>query len=431
MSRVIRGWEAGEKYQNLFKKFQTGLQLWCRTGKEPEAGNEDVRYYLDLQEKRRKEHDLEIKIKIEPEGAVYSSHNVTASIGIPGYHSLSKFNQSTYYQQINQETEYKRKDKTVYKKKVYHIQYQTIIDPEEGQENVGSISYLCPNCGSISTVNTLKEKGCPFCGTRYLMKDLFPKVTNFYCIDAGGMSNKQFSNMKRNLFIGGIIVSSINTGLNYFIKGDLTLAYALVMLILGVPLFMFFLYFIYSIFLLFRLILKAGKALTFVSWISGSKKLITKTLKKYDPSFDYEYFEGKALALARIIMFSKEPQEFVQYEGPDISRKFEDVIDMKYRGGFSISSIQKKEDKIKVSLKLFLTNTIDTGDQLKDKDQTVKIDMYHHIEFPIDKAFSILKVECPSCGGSFDAGKQKYCPYCKRKFDAGMKDWIVTRIERK
>ena len=52
--------------------------------------------------------------------------------------------------------------------------------------NDGSMSgdelYCCPNCSAISSVKSLLA-GCPYCGTRFQMTDLFPKVTDFYYSD--------------------------------------------------------------------------------------------------------------------------------------------------------------------------------------------------------------------------------------------------------
>ena len=39
--------------------------------------------------------------------------------------------------------------------------------------------YCCPNCGAVSSVSALLE-GCSYCGTKFLMEDLYPKITSFY-----------------------------------------------------------------------------------------------------------------------------------------------------------------------------------------------------------------------------------------------------------
>lgn len=162
----------------------------------------------------------------------------------------------------------------------------------------------------------------------------------------------------------------------------------------------------------------------------GQRKKITRQLSQYDPAFSYEYFEGKALSLARMILFHDDLKNCVQYKGKDISHSFADLIDIQYRGGFGVQSITKNQDRIEVVLRLYLTTTMDTGSKITQKDETIKIWMYHHVEFPVDPAYSIKMVKCPCCGGSFDAGKAKECPYCNQEYDAGVHDWVVTRIER-
>lgn len=95
-----------------------------------------------------------------------------------------------------------------------------------------------------------------------------------------------------------------------------------------------------------------------------------------------------------------------------------------------MESIQRNQDRIEVVLKLYLTNTIDDGKKISQKDEAIRIWMYHHVQFPVDPTYSIRKVQCPCCGGSFDAREQKTCPFCNQEYDAGINDWVVTKIQR-
>ena len=38
------------EHADLFKRFLKEIQLWCRTGKEPKTGSQDINYCLALQE---------------------------------------------------------------------------------------------------------------------------------------------------------------------------------------------------------------------------------------------------------------------------------------------------------------------------------------------------------------------------------------------
>ena len=50
----------------------------------------------------------------------------------------------------------------------------------KGQKNSeidADANYVCPHCGAPTVVRKLAE-GCEFCGTRFLLNDLYPKITN-------------------------------------------------------------------------------------------------------------------------------------------------------------------------------------------------------------------------------------------------------------
>lgn len=57
-------------------------------------------------------------------------------------------------------------------------------------ENQNSeVACSCPNCGAVSNVRELLN-GCKNCKTRFIMDDLFPKVTNFYFVKTYSLANK-------------------------------------------------------------------------------------------------------------------------------------------------------------------------------------------------------------------------------------------------
>lgn len=417
-------------YDSLFQKFRLGLQNWCRTGKEPSAGDQDMKYYLDLQEKRLKDHELIMEMDMESEEEIMSVGQVSENIPIIGS-GFAKFSKSLYAQYLNRSVKYLRNGKEVFKKADYPVMYQTIISPQPEEKGIGKTSYVCPNCGAVSTLEELQETGCPFCGTRYLMKDLYPKVANFYFVDNGSKSEGTWKSEKNRILFGAAVLSIIQNVYTLITDPDFSLLQAIPTLILGFGLWAFAIYLVYSIWHLIKLIKGGAKATVLIGSTAGSKRKISDTLKQFAADFDYEYFEGKALSLARILMLSKKPEDFVQYKGGALSDSFSDVVDIQYRGRIGVRKVRNVNNRIEVVLDLYLTNTLDQGGKLKQKDEVIEITMYHKADFPVDKSFSILKVQCPNCGGSFDAAKKKCCPFCDSEYDAGISDWIVTKIRRK
>lgn len=418
-------------HANLFARFIKELQLWCRTGKEPAGADQDMRYYLDLQEKRLKEHNLQVDRRFEPDGKVYSSYQVMNSIPLlNAANYFSRFRRSTYFQFGNETVSYYRDSKEIYSKNKTVTMYQTIIDPEPGDRHVGETSYICPNCGAISTVKTLQEEGCPYCGTRFIMKDLYPKVTNYYCLENNNLDNKRQKRHKRIVWGGAALVSLFFT-LQSVSRGEgMTALSAVMAFVLGSLISALAIHLCVSLFYLGGLIVGSFKSVGVTGASAGTKRKITNRLSQYNPSFSYEYFEGKALSLARMILFHDDLSNCVQYKGKDLSNQFAELIDVQYRGGMGVQSIRANADRIEVVLNLYLTDTIDNGKKITVKNETVRIWMYHNVRFPVDPAFSIRKVQCPCCGASFDARTIKACPYCHQEYDAGINDWVVTRIER-
>lgn len=43
--------------------------------------------------------------------------------------------------------------------------------------------YICPNCNNIVKIEELESEGCSYCGTKFLMSQLYPKVTNYYILE--------------------------------------------------------------------------------------------------------------------------------------------------------------------------------------------------------------------------------------------------------
>lgn len=422
-------WNAEDQYNELFQKFRMGIQSWCRSGKEPRVGSQDMKYYLDLQEKRLKDHDLSLDLRIQPEQDVQSIHQISSDMPVLGS-KFSRFDQFLYVQYVTRTLTFSRNNKELLQKKDCPAMYQTILNPDSADPNLGKTTYVCPNCSAISTIETLQDTGCPYCGTRYLMKDLYPKVTNYYFIDNGFKSESGWKTKKKQMFLAAGCISLAQVMYTFLTDAEFGVIQAFGTLLLGFGLWTLILYMGYSLWLLIYTAVQAGKSIPLVSSTAGSKAKLTQKLKCFDPAFDYEYFEGKALALARILMLSQNPDEFVQYHGPKLADRFSDVVDIEYRGGIGVRSIRKNQNRIEVELNLFLTNTVDCGGRLSRKNETIQLNMYHNADFPVDTAFSIVKVQCPNCAGSFDAGKEKTCPYCGQPYDAGINDWVVTKITR-
>lgn len=212
----------GNRYEGIFQKFRLGLQNWCRTGKEPVAGDQEL-----------------------------------------------------------------------YQKQDYLAMYQTILDPEPEDKGLGQTAYVCPNCGSISKLEVLQETGCPYCGTRYLMKDLYPKVTNYYFVDTGSKPESGRGKLKFRILLAAACASLLQTGYAMMTDAEMDILSGAMTLLVGFGFWAFIIYFVYSMWLLIHAGKEAAEAVSLVGATAGSKAKITRQLQECDPAFDYEYFEGQ------------------------------------------------------------------------------------------------------------------------------------------
>lgn len=428
---VLKSWESD--YSELFQNFLKELSQWPDTGTEPRSGNQDIRYYLDLEEHRLKERGLSTKLAFKAYDQVSQGSKVLKSVPILNAFESVRYNQSMSYQTVERKVEYFRNGKSVYQNKKDLTAYLTIIEPKEGNENIGEETYSCPNCGAISKIHVLKEEGCPYCRTKYLITDLFPKVTNFYFLENATVSKKAEKGM-RLFILAGIAVTYLIGGMFLLVSlGSPDFEETLAEVLIGTLTFGTLFgaiggYMLYSVLMLIRFFHQAGKAMPAGIGSVGSRSSITRQAAKFDPAFSYEYFEGKALALARIIMFSSDLTNCVQYSGSGLNEAFREIIHINYRGGMKFCSIERKGDVLEVNLQLYLTNTYDNGKKIREKDEVIHIILQHNAEFKVVPDFSIKKVECPDCGGSFDATRYQKCPYCNSRYDVSRDDWTVKRI---
>lgn len=430
-SDVLKSWESD--YSELFQNFLKELSQWPDTGTEPRSGNQDIRYYLDLEEHRLKERGLSMKLDFKAYDYVASGSKVVKAVPILNVFEFARYGQSTDYQTVEKRVEYFRNGKSVYRNKKDLTAYLTIIEPKKGNENIGEETYSCPNCGAITKIHVLEEEGCPYCRTKYLITDLFPKVTNYYFLDNAKVSEKIDKGMKRYVFAGigvfyimGLIFIVGSIGSPDFVE-------TLIMTVIGVLIGGGMMgaiggYMTYSMTLLARTLFMAGKTMPVNLGSAGSRSKITRDVSKFDPAFSYEYFEGKALSLTRIVVLSPDPANCIQYSGSKIKECFREIINIDYRGGMHFISLQRKEDVLEVKLQLYLKNTYDTKGKIKEKDEVISLTLHHKAEFKVVPDFSIKKVECSGCGGSFDATRYQKCPYCNQKYDVGRDDWIVKDI---
>ena len=134
----------------------------------------DLDFALDLQKKRLDEKGVKIQTAFTDKETVKDETPVNACTAYDMGECKSNIASKTY-----EVTEKYFKDGKKKKKIKDRFFFYTMITRLENRNS--EVACSCPNCGAVSSVRELLN-GCKNCKTRFIMDDLFPKVTNFYFV---------------------------------------------------------------------------------------------------------------------------------------------------------------------------------------------------------------------------------------------------------
>jgi len=399
-------------------QFTQQLHEWSLSGKEPLLASKDLRFFLDLQDKSLKSsgtirEEEYSHVKEEIKGCLDRKEN--------GYSS------KILYREAIQNITYLKNGKKVKKIRRPVTLYVSFTD-KEGHEDR---EYSCPNCGHKMSAIQARD-GCPFCGTFFETDDIYPCVSSYYTVPAVVERTGVMDRLKREMLIAGIICGTAVTVLYFFTLNDMqVLLKILAALFMGAffgAVSAFLWYMMRSYIILIKMFIEAGRAMPLLKTLRSRRKMLT-FMKAYEPDFSYEAFEGRVLSLLRTIVFSADRDTLSLYEGKADLSAFADIIDMQYRGAVYIKKCEKIDDLLNVEGIAYLTDTY-IRRSVQEKDEKIHFVLQKEVTGHADPGFSIHRVLCPSCGGSFDAMHQRNCPYCGNQYDLKKKDWIVKDMKK-
>ena len=406
-----------------FETFAVELEEFTKTGRLPESCDQDMKYCLELQRERQKEKGLIMKYEFVPRGHFAEGGGIGRGWEDVRYRTRMEYRTCRWERML-----YKDKKK-VFQSKENSLFYQMITDTQDSHL-VEEDNYTCPNCSAISKVKELIN-GCSYCGTFFKMEDLFPKTTNFFMIKDQGFTEKEinkdiFKTIFPSMLIWFVICSYI-----YNTQNDngilLNMISGLFAGVIGGGIMGYFIWAIKKICSLFA---EAGKSISMVASASGSAKWFENQMKKYSPEFSYEYFTSKVISMLKMMIYAKDPRELPFYTGEAIERLFTDIVDSYYRGALALKKFTVQEDYCYVTVDAFMEDLYD-GNKIRKKRDVFRLVLRKNITIPIQMNFSITKINCKSCGASFDATKQRTCPNCNSKYEIADDDWQIMQITKR
>ena len=397
-------------------------------GTEPEHASADMRYYLHQHEKRLADMGVKLQRRytITPDGA-----KATRSKNRPPYTASLSFIECDSSTQITNASTQKIMKKH---KRSASIFYTNILDRADAQ----NAAYECPNCGHHATL-AIFSNGCPMCGTRFQMKQLFPCVSNFYLL------SQMVDNKAVNKFIPTVKTLAIILGLGvgaytgYSLWNQVDPQYLAIVFGIGAALLaglvgFLALYMIFSIFFaIFMMTRMTTRAISTADVQSAAmtKNSLTKAMQRFDPEFSYDLFEGKVISLFRAIAYSEDRTNMSIYRGDPNLPDLDTIIDIDYRGAMKYlnSSIQNGNDLV-LLVRIYLNTTHLINGKVVTKKEDYNITLVKKLTAQENYGFSIHAVNCKTCAASFDAMHLLQCPTCGTPYHLEEEDWVVVGLKQ-
>ncbi len=414
---------ASTPYLSLLEDFLTQKHDWAVTGREPDAATRELRYCMEQQEKRLKKKGLVLDERYD-----FRDDDITNSLHAGGA-SLSPFSNRTVYRETLRTREIRSGDRRLRRDEEPLVLYANVTDHAGG----GDFPVNCPNCGSVAMASQL-EQGCPYCGTFFLMRDLYPKVSSYYTVEQVMDRHDAMNRLKKTFTVIGAALFAL-CFLLYLWQGKeyvfwFRILYAAFFGGILAAMGAFVSYMAYSGFLLLKLFVMAGKSFAMLPGL-GSKKKLSEQMAPYDSLFSPEMFEGRVISKVKAVLFSDDRDSLNLYEGDDDLSIFDDLVNVDYRGAYKLRRFRAEEGRIRIGLEFFLENFYMKDGRLRRRNERLFVDVERSAAAVSDPGYTVSAVQCPGCGASFDAMHEKECPYCGNRYRLDENDWLITGIRKR
>ncbi len=410
---------AWDKKHVIYDRFAEELNDWYKKENMPEDGDGDIAYFLRLQKERLAHKGLRMEKRVVPSKGT-------------GYGTGKKSRKSLWYttdmlyEQVTGKLSFHNANETVFEQKSEMTMYEIVVHtPDQAKAN--HIRITCPQCGAVNSALKLEE-GCPYCGTRFQIRDLFPRVVNFFFIKSKSISsNKQIFTQSMALSMAAVFVFTFISNMlrpSGILPVMLLQSYLTALLVGG-----FLGYIIADVRLIAGVLDRDGmKHISLWKWMS-SKRKITRTMQKYDRNFSFDKFEGQLVALIRMTVMAEKPENLACYRADDREAAFANIVEMTYTNGICLNGIRMEGDLMHISLRTWWINYYEKDGKIKKVGDRIDATFAKNIRNLEAPGFSITSVSCDSCGGSFDAVRQKTCPYCGKEYHMENESWMIEEMK--
>ena len=152
-------------------------------------------------------------------------------------------------------------------------------------------------------------------------------------------------------------------------------------------------------------------------------------MKKITPEFSFEFFKNKAISLIKTAVYSRNENELLCYRGGPLPAEFKDIIDLNYAGTFGLKCFSEENGVVTVETRSYVDVLSIKDDQVSYTHPVISATFQRRTDIPINLNFSMTRIQCPTCGASFNPVKNKYCPNCGNEYELITDDWVLVDLK--
>ena len=403
----------------MYDKFAEELNAWHQDDVIPTCCDGDTLYFLKLQKERLNRKGLKMTDLVMP---VKGKSFGTAALS----RKSPWYTTDMVYENINRTILFDHMGDAIYERKVEQVMYEIIVHTPN-DVHLSNITMTCPNCGAVSPVTELEE-GCKYCDTKFCISDLFPRVVNLFFLK--DKSNATTSGIVGRTYFFSMLAVFLVLFSCVLISGGGFLPAKLAGCFFAAGFGGGFLGLILSdLRLLISLFDRDGmKHVPLFQW-AGSKRKITNMMKKYDPNFSFDKFEGQIVALVRMAVFADHPEKLACYQGGQMDARFSDILEMTYTNSTCLQKMRMEGNILHMSLRTWWVNYSENQGKVRKTGDCIDVELRRNVAVVEPPGFSITSAMCPNCGGSFDAVRQKVCPNCGGEYHMENEGWVIDDMK--
>ena len=105
------------------------------------------------------------------------------------------------------------------------------------------------------------------------------------------------------------------------------------------------------------------------------------------------------------------------------------IVDLNYAGTFGLKGFSEENGVVTVETRSYVDVLSIKDDQVSYTHPVISATFQRRTDIPINLNFSMTRIQCPTCGASFNPVKNKYCPNCCNEYELITDDWVLVDLK--